>query len=147
MKSVNSYDRPPSDCAAGRRSDPTNRMTIASLKNRAKEVFNSIIIFCPDFPPAAQTNPAKKFEQLAAIIDALLEKVRAADANQWLRACMREVQQARKHYDHGERKKGMELMQPAEAHFDNAFSRNQTAPRLVVGNSGSVSDTESDFPQ
>lgn len=122
-------------------------MTLSELRNRGNEVFSSIIIFCPDFPPAAQTTTGKKFEQLTAIIDRVLEKVRSDDAKKWLQICLQEAQQSRKHYEEGDRRRGVDLIQRAEEHFKQAFSKEQTAPRFVVGEQGSVQDTDAGFPQ
>jgi hypothetical protein len=122
-------------------------MTLNELKSRANEVFSSIILFCPDFPPAAQTNTTKKFEQLTGIIDAVLEKVRSDDAKQWLRVCLQEIRQAQRHYEGGDRGGGMDLMQRAEEHFNQAFSKKETAPRFLVGDGGAAQDTDKGFPQ
>jgi len=43
-------------------------VALSGLKNTATEVFSSIIVFCPNFPPAAQTNTAKKFDQLTDLL-------------------------------------------------------------------------------
>jgi hypothetical protein len=122
-------------------------LTIAELKGRASEVFSSIIVFCPNFPPAAQTNAAKKFEQLNGIIDRALEMVRCDDARQWLRICLEEIEQSRKHYEEGDRKKGMDLIQRAEQHFKQAFATKGKAVRFVAGPSGPALDSDSGFPQ
>ena len=122
-------------------------MTLAELKARAVEVFSSIIVFCPNFPAAAQTNTEKKFEQLIAILDSVSGKVRGEDAKQWLRICLSEVQQSRKHYDAGGRKKGMDLMQRAQEHFKQAFSQKPKVARFVAGLAGPTIDSENGFPQ
>lgn len=124
-----------------------NTMTLAELKGRANEAFSSIILFCPDFPPAAQTSAPKKFEQLISIIDCVSEKVRSDDARQWLRVCLQEVQQARKSYEDGDRNKGKDLMQRAEEHFQRALARKAKAARFVAGQSGPAVDSDSGFPQ
>ncbi len=124
-----------------------NTTTLAELKSRASEVFSSIIVFCPDFPPAAQTSAPKKFEQLTDIINRLSEKVRSDDGKQWLRICLQEIQQAWKAYEDDDRKKGKDLMQRAEEHFKNAFSKNPPTARFIVGDSGTTLDETSGFPQ
>ncbi len=108
-------------------------MILAELKAGAKEVFSSIIVFCPDFPPAVQTSAPKKFEQLTSIIDRVSEKMRSDEARQCLRNCLQEVQQAQKSYEDGDRKKGKDLMQRAEEHFKQAFAKKAKAARFVAG--------------
>lgn len=121
--------------------------SLSALKSRVDGVFSSILIFCPNFPAAAQTNVAKKFEQLNGIINAVLEKMRRDDAKQWLRMCLQEVQQSRKHYEDGDRDKGRELIQRAEEHFKNAFNRKVTAARFFVDDLGAIRDEEAGFPE
>jgi len=124
-----------------------NPTTLAELKVRANEIFSSIIVFCPDFPAAAQTSASRKFEQLAHMLDAVFEKLRSDDAKQWLRICIQETQQAQKAYEDGDRKKGKDLMQRAEEHFKNALSKKQTTARFITGESGAVRNVDSGFPQ
>lgn len=123
-----------------------NRMTLRELKNRANEVFSSIIVFCPDFPPEAQTSTQKKFDQLTKIVGAVLERTRNDDSKQWLRVCLQEIDQSRNHYEAGDRKQGRYVIQHAEEHFKDAISKKQTAPRFVVGESGATQDADTGFP-
>ena len=60
---------------------------------------------------------------------------------------LQEIEQSRKHYEAGDRKQGRYVIQRAEEHFNNAFSRKQTVARFVVGGSGAALDEESGFPQ
>jgi hypothetical protein len=121
-------------------------MKIGELKSTVEEVFSSIVVFCPNFPPMAQTNTAKKFEQLTNLVDAVLERMQTGHAKQWLRICLQEIQQSWKHYEQGDRKQGRYLIQRAEEHFKNAFSKKQTTARFVVGESGEAQDADTGFP-
>src|ERR1700743_3019738 len=105
-------------------------MKLGELKNRASEVFSSIIVFCPDFPPAAQTSAVKKFDQLTDVVDRAMEKVRNVDAKQWLRICLREIQESQKSYQDGDHRKGKDLMQRAEQHFKQAFAKKRITARF-----------------
>lgn len=122
-------------------------MTIAEIKTRANEVFSSIIVFCPDFPAAAQTNTAKKFGQLIDLINEALEKLKSNDARQWTRICLQEVQEAQRHYESGDSKKGRNLTQRAEEHFLFAFSGKRTSACFIAGAPGAAADTDSGFPE
>jgi hypothetical protein len=116
------------------------------LKDRAEGVFSCIILWCPDFPPAAKTTAAREFNELIELIHSILEGTRRDDSKQWLRICLDEVRQSRKHYENGNARKGRDLIQRAEEHFRNALAKKQIAPRFVVGESGLAQDADTGFP-
>ncbi len=121
-------------------------MTLGELRGRATELFSSILVFCPNFPPAAHTTTAKKFEELEDVIRAVLERTRSQDGKHWLRVSQQEVQESRKFYEGGDRKKGRQKIQRAEEHFGNAFAKKEIAPRFIAGSSGPAQDVDAGFP-
>jgi hypothetical protein len=122
-------------------------MELAEMRTRVSEIFSAILVFCPDFPPAAETSMTIKFRQLTEFIDAILERTRGEDAKQWLRICLDEVRQSLRYYEQGDQKMGRELIQRAEEHFNNTFSKKAIGPRFIVGESGPARDTDAGFPQ
>ena len=124
-----------------------SKTTLRELKTRASEIFSSILLFCPNFPPMAQTNTAKKFAQLIDVIEAVLDEITDEGSINWLRIALKEANQSRKAYDEGNRNRGVDLIQQADEHFNNAFSKKVMAPRFTAGESGAALDDDSGFPQ
>jgi hypothetical protein len=123
------------------------KMELAGMRTRVSEIFSAILVFCPDFPPAAETSMAIKFRQLTEFIDAILERTRGEDAKQLLRICLDEIRQSLRYYEQGDQEMGRELIQRAEAHFNNMFSKKTIGHRFIVGESGPARDTDAGFPQ
>ena len=121
-------------------------MTLKELKRKVLDIFNFILLSCPDFPPETQTTLAKEFDELAELISMAQEATRSDDSKQWLRICLQEIAKSRRHYEEGNQKQGRYEIQCAEEHFNNAFSRTQTTPRFMVGESGAAEDSDSGFP-
>jgi hypothetical protein len=87
-------------------------MKLSELTSGANEIFSSITVFCPEFPPEAQTSVTKKFNQLLNILEALSAKLTQDDSKQWLRICWHEVHESQKYYDAGQRMEGMNEVLP-----------------------------------
>jgi len=121
-------------------------MTLSELITRANEVFSSIILFCPDFPDAAQTNTAKKFGQLTNLIETVIQKINNEDATKFLRISLQEIQKSRRLYEEGRTDKGRDLIQKAEEHFKSAVTKRSSVPRFVAGASRAAQDADSGFP-
>jgi hypothetical protein len=123
-----------------------SNVSLNELTARAKEVFSSIILFCPNFPAAAKTNSAKKFDQLIEFVNAVFKKTSDEDAKKWIRLSLKEILEARAFYEQGATKEGCHLMQTAEEHFTNGIARKSRKPRFIAGESGAASDADSGFP-
>lgn len=121
-------------------------MTMSKLRNEAIEAFGFILVFCPHFPKNIKTTVAAEFDGLVAIVDAVMENSTRDEDKQWLRICRQEVQEARNYYEAANRDKGMEVIQRAQEHFKNAFSKKNTAPRFVADESGAAQNSDSGFP-
>jgi hypothetical protein len=119
-------------------------MKFSELKNGASDRFSSILLFCPNWPPLAQTSTTEKFTQLIGFIDTIVEHTKSNEAKQWLRICLQEVRQSWKSYEDGNLLKGKDLIQQAEEHFENAFSKKPIEARFIAGRSGAT--FEKDFP-
>jgi hypothetical protein len=124
-----------------------NKMTISELKRKASDIFSFIFVSCPNFPPETKTTTAREFDELAELIQAIMEGIRNDEGKQWLRICLQEVRESRKHYEEADRKQGRYVIQRAEEHFKQAFTKKPTSARFVIGDSGGVHDTESGFPE
>jgi hypothetical protein len=119
-------------------------MTLSELKSRAKDRFSYILIGCPNFPPATGTTTKSAFEKQIGFIEAILERTKGDEAKQWLRICLQEVRQSWKYYEDGKLHKGAEMIQQAEEHFNNAFSKKPIEARFIAGKFGAT--FEKDFP-
>lgn len=122
-------------------------MTLGEIKSETRDLFSYILIGCPDFPSGTGSTTEKEFVKLIDFIDSLMERTKNEDAKQWLRVCLQEVRQSWKHYNSGNLKGGREIIQQAEEHFKNAFSKKPIEARFVVGESGAVQDSDSGFPE
>jgi hypothetical protein len=123
-----------------------SEMTPSEIKAKAKDIFSFILVFCPEFPTGTNTNIAREFDQLTELVGAALQKLKSEDAKQWLKICIQELRNSRTHYEKGDRKMGMDMIQRAQEHFENAFSRTPSTARFVAGESGPVADKDSGFP-
>jgi len=122
-------------------------MSAAELRSRTRDIFSYILLSCPNFPECNKTSIDKEFGELTEGVIQIMESVRSEEAKQWLRLCLSEIRKAKEHYTSGDRSAGMGVLQLAEEHFDNAFSRKSTAPRFIVGESGPAQDSDSGFPE
>jgi hypothetical protein len=124
-----------------------NTPSLGILRSRAAEVFSSILLFSPNFPPEAQTSTEKKFDQLIALVEQALERIRRDEAKQFLRICLQEIESSRKHYEDGDDQQGRYQIQRAEQHFRDAFLKKPKNTRFIAGESGAALDHQSGFPQ
>lgn len=124
-----------------------NTMKLNQLKQKANDIFSFIVVSCPNFPPETKTTTAREFDELTELVQSVMEGIRSDDAKQWLRICLQEVAQSRKHYEDGDRKQGRYVIQRAAEHFKQAFAKKVVAARFVVGSSGPALDNDSGFPQ
>src|SRR6266487_2367391 len=124
-----------------------NKMRLSELRRKATDIFSFILVSCPDFPPETKTTTAREFDELTELIQGVMEGIRRDDGKRCMRICLQEVQHSRKHYEAGDRKQGRYVIQRAEEHFKNAFSKKESTARFGVGESGAALDAESGFPQ
>jgi hypothetical protein len=80
------------------------------------------------------------------LLNAILDKTKHDEAKQWLLICLQEVRQSWKSYKDGNLTEGKSLIQQAEEHFDNAFSKRTMTPRFIAGEAGVASDSDGGFP-
>jgi hypothetical protein len=120
---------------------------LSEIKSEAKDMFSYILVFCPNFPPATGATTKTTFEKQIGFIEAILERTKGDEAKQWLRICLQEVRQSWKSYEDGNLVKGKDLIQQAEKHFKNAFSKKPIEARFVAGESGAAFDSEKGFPE
>ena len=121
--------------------------SLAELKRKASDIFSFILLSCPDFPEETKTTIAREFDELTELILAAADAVSSEGAKQWLKISLQEVQQSRRQYEVNDQKLGMDLIQRAEEHFKNAFSKKASTARFTVGEGGATHDTSSGFPQ
>ena len=122
-------------------------LTLSEIKSRARDRFSYILIFCPNFPPATRTTTRSAFEKQIGFIEAILEQTKSEESKQWLRVCLQEVRESWKTYEAGNISGGRKLIQRAEEHFKNAFSKKPIQARFVAGEAGVVLDNDRDFPE
>jgi hypothetical protein len=130
---------------------PSRQQTVKSrdlslVRREAKDRFSYIFVFCPNFPPLTGATTATAFEKLIGLLDVLIQNAKGDDAKQWLRVCLQEIRESRKHYDDGKQSEGRKLIMRAETHFQNAFSKIPIAPRFVAGDPGAAVDLEKGSP-
>ena len=122
--------------------------TLSELKSDANDKFSFILIYCPNWPSyLKQISTAKVFNDMIDLINAISEQTKGDDAKQWLRVCLQEVRQSWKYYEHGELHEGADMIQQAEEHFKNAFSKKPIEARFIAGESGGAFDSEKGFPE
>ena len=121
-------------------------MTYGELKRRASDRFSYILLGCPNFPSGTGTTTQSAFEKQVGFIESIIEKTKSEEAKQWLRVCLQEVRQSWKAYEAGSLPKGKRLIQVAEAHFNNAFTKKPIEPRFIVASSGKALDADNGFP-
>jgi hypothetical protein len=122
--------------------------TFSELKSEASDNFSFILVFCPNWPSALkQINTAKVFNNMIDLINAISEQTKGDDTKQWLLVCLQEVRQSWKHYEDGNRSAGRKLIQRAEEHFKNAFSKKPIEARFIAGESGAAFDSEKGIPE
>jgi len=120
--------------------------TFSEIKSEARDMFSFILISCPDWHPLLkEMTTAKVFNDMIDLLMALLERTKTDEAKQWLRICLQEVRQSGKHYEEGDLKGGRKVIQQAEEHFENAFSKKPIVARFVAGDSGAALDSEKGF--
>ena len=120
--------------------------TFNELKGEARDKFSFILICCPNWHPSLkQISTAKVFSDMIDLINTISEQTKSDDARQWLQVCLQEVRQSWKSYEDGNLVKGKGLIQQAEEHFKNAFSKKPIEARFVAGESGAAFDSEKGF--
>jgi hypothetical protein len=124
-------------------------MAFSQTKQRASDGFSFILAFCPNKWPSILKgmNTAKAFEQLITYIDSIMEQIKNEESKQWLRICLQEIRQSWKNYDDGNLPEGKKLIQRAEEHFNNVFSKKPVEARFTAGESGAAADKKSGFPE
>ena len=122
-------------------------MNFSELKQNASDRFSYILVFCPNFPPYTRTTTKTAFEKLVALIDSVMGQLKNEESKQWLRVCLQEVRESWKNYDDGKLTEARKLIQRAQAHFDNAFSKKPMEPRFTAGETGAALDSDKGFPE
>jgi hypothetical protein len=121
--------------------------TFSELKSEARDMFSFILISCPNWHPSLkQISTTKVFNDIIDLINAISEQTKGDDARQWLRVCLQEVRQSWKSYEDGNLKEGRKLIQRAEEHFKNAFSKKPVEARFVAGETGAAINSDCGFP-
>jgi hypothetical protein len=64
-----------------------------------------------------------------------------------LGVCLQEIRQSWKYYDDGDIGGGKQMIQRAEEHFDNAFSKKPMQARFIAGESGVSLGSEKGLPK
>jgi len=124
----------------------TKTLTFSKMKSDVRDRFSYILVFCPNFPAGTRSTTKTEFEKMISFIDALLEQSKNDEAKQWLRICLQEVRQSWNHYEEGKISEGRKMIQRAEEHFKNSFSKKEIKARFIAGETGTAQDAESGFP-
>jgi hypothetical protein len=123
------------------------KVSVEANKGKASDSFSYILVFCPNFPPATRSTTKKAFEDLINQIDVIMRGSCKETTKQWLRICLTDIRQSWKSYDEGNIREGRKLIQRAEEHFNNAFSKKSMEARFVGQERGAALDNNAGFPE
>jgi hypothetical protein len=108
---------------------------------RIIETFSYLLLCAPDLPDE-DTTMAQEFARLRTDIKDVGSLLDSADAEQWVKNAIEELDSAERSFSTAELSAGRRLLQASEEHFRNAVNRKNTKPTFVADSDGSVAKTK-----